>query len=142
MAPHEWVNSTEGSLGIGKGYSGLGRSSSTASTTGASPTPTSRGTGWGGYDAEGNPDPKLVKPWNDPWKFDSTTLEWTWVSDSTSSGELGIYGARGIEDPMNFPGARESAVSWIDSLGRSWLFGGFVMGASSHGWNDLWRYTR
>jgi N-acetylneuraminic acid mutarotase len=79
---------------------------------------------------------------NDLWKFDPTTLEWTWASGNSSANQVGSYGARGIPDPANIPGAREDAGTWIDSSGRLWLFGGYgyasvvILGYL----NDLWRY--
>jgi N-acetylneuraminic acid mutarotase len=90
-----------------------------------------------GYDAVGN-DSSL----NDLWRYDPTTLEWTWVSGSVTVNQAGIYGTQGIADPSNVPGARDFAVSWIDSSSKLWLFGGFgydSVGNYSH-LNDLWKY--
>ena len=81
---------------------------------------------------------------NDLWKYDPTTLEWTWVSGSNIGNQAGIYGTKGTAAPSNVPGGRDSSVSWIDSNGKLWLFGGAGL-FSSGGWdyfNDLWRYTR
>ena len=81
---------------------------------------------------------------NDLWKFDPTTLEWTWVSGNDIGKQAGTYGTKGTADPSNVPGARYSAVSWLDSSGKLWLFGGF--GLDSAGYtarlNDLWHYIR
>jgi N-acetylneuraminic acid mutarotase len=79
---------------------------------------------------------------NDLWKYDPTTLEWTWVSGSNVRYQAGTYGTQGIADPSNVPGARVAAVSWIDSQGGLWLFGGFGYdSAGTKGWlNDLWKY--
>jgi len=87
-------------------------------------------------------------PWygvlNDLWKFDPTTLEWAWISGSNSLTHPGIYGTKGIADPLNIAGARYAAASWLDSQGRFWLFGGVGMDATANGGhlNDLWHYTR
>lgn len=79
---------------------------------------------------------------NDLWKFDLTTLEWTWVSGSDTSGLGGTYGTIRIPSPLNVPGTRYSAVSWTDPSGKLWLFGG--VGYDSAGWpgflNDLWTF--
>jgi N-acetylneuraminic acid mutarotase len=95
----------------------------------------------------GGRQPGLSYPYewlNDLWKFDPATLEWTWVSGSNSVDQGGIYGTKGIADPSNVPGARSGAVSWIDSSGKLWLFGG--NGNDSAGTqnllNDLWQYIR
>ncbi len=82
---------------------------------------------------------------NDLWEFNATTKEWMWVSGSNMGGAKGIYGTLGVSSTSNVPGARGSegvAVSWIDSSGNLWLFGG--EGYDSTGklgeLNDLWRY--
>ena len=79
---------------------------------------------------------------NDLWMFDPVSLEWTWVSGSETPGHAGIYGVKGVAAPANVPGSRYRSVSWIDSSGKFWLFGGF--GADSAGadgdLNDLWQF--
>ena len=84
-----------------------------------------------GYDSAGNYDHL-----NDLWKYDPTTLEWTWVSGSNTVNQTGIYGTQGTAASSNVPGAREGAVSWIDSQGKLWLFGG----SSGGELNDLWKF--
>jgi uncharacterized repeat protein (TIGR02543 family) len=82
----------------------------------------------------GNPD------FNDLWKFDGTN--WTWVSGATAAGQIGTYGTKGVAATANVPGARNGAISWIESSGNVWLFGG--SGYDSTGTtgylNDLWLY--
>jgi N-acetylneuraminic acid mutarotase len=79
---------------------------------------------------------------NDLWKYDPATDEWTWVSGSNDVEQAGVYGSRGIADPANVPGARQSSVSWIDSSGMLWLFGGhgYDSVGESMFLNDLWKY--
>ena len=66
------------------------------------------------------------------------------MSGSNTTKQKGVYGTKGVEHPDNVPGARRSSISWIDSMGRLWLFGGEGYDSSSSdivGWlNDLWRY--
>jgi N-acetylneuraminic acid mutarotase len=94
--------------------------------------------GGGGYDSAGD------SGWlNDLWKYDPTALEWTWVSGyDVSQGQPGIYGTKGTAAPSNIPGERIGAVSWLDSSGKLWLFGGGgIDSAGDGGWlNDLWKY--
>jgi len=45
---------------------------------------------------------------NDLWEFDGAN--WTWVSGSSSVGQPGVYGVKGVPDPDNVPG-RELALS-------------------------------
>ncbi len=79
---------------------------------------------------------------NDLWKYDPTTLEWTWVSGSDTGDQIGTYGTKGTADSLNVPGGRLGAVSWIDPQGKLWLFGGYGFdSAGNKGWlNDLWEY--
>ncbi|MBK8595219.1 MAG: hypothetical protein IPN83_06430 [Holophagales bacterium] len=81
---------------------------------------------------------------NDLWKWDGTN--WTWVSGSNEMNQNGIYGSKGVAAPGNVPGARSSAVSWVDAGGFFWLFGGAsrdtsVFGSEGQGLlHDLWRW--
>lgn len=83
---------------------------------------------------------------NDLWKFDPATKEWMWRSGSNSLGPAGItpglYGTLGTSATGNAPGGREYAVSWIDSSGNLWLFGGYGFDSTgTRGYlNDLWKY--
>lgn len=74
------------------------------------------------------------------WRFDGSN--WTWISGSNTRDQSGIYGTRGVADAANVPGGRLNSVSWIDTSGNLWLFGGF--GIDSVGFlgylNDLWRF--
>ena len=80
---------------------------------------------------------------NDIWSFNPATDEWIWVSGSQPGGATtGEYGTLGVTSASNVPGGRLNAISWIDSDGRLWLFGG--VGWDSQGaegdLNDLWHY--
>ncbi len=71
---------------------------------------------------------------NDLWEFDPTTKEWTWVSCSNTANASAVYGTLGTGSTNNTPGARSGAVSWTDSSGGFWLFGGDSP-------NDLWKFN-
>jgi len=77
---------------------------------------------------------------NDLWKFDGTN--WTWVSGANTVNQTGVYGTKGVPSGTNVPGARGYLVSWIDTSGNLWLFGGY--GFDSAGTldflNDLWKF--
>jgi hypothetical protein len=77
---------------------------------------------------------------NDLWKFDGTN--WTWVSGSNLSLQAGVYGTKGVASPANAPGGRAASVSWIDSSGNLWLFGGtgFDSTGTQGDLNDLWKF--
>jgi hypothetical protein len=73
--------------------------------------------GGSGYDSAGT-----AGRLNDLWKFDGTN--WTWMSGANVVNQSGVYGTKGTAAASNVPGARDSSVSWLDSSGNLWLFGG------------------
>ena len=79
---------------------------------------------------------------SDLWKFDGSN--WTWVSGANVVDQLGVYGTQGMAAPSNVPGARSDSISWIDSSGNLWLFGGIgrdSLGMRPFGYlNDLWKF--
>jgi len=91
--------------------------------------------GGAGYDSGG-----VWGQLNDLWRFDG--VNWTWVSGSSSADQNASYGTKGVADAANIPGGRDTSISWIDSAGNLWLFGGYGLnGAGSVGrLNDLWRF--
>jgi N-acetylneuraminic acid mutarotase len=89
-----------------------------------------------GYDFQSNGE------LNDLWKFEPSTGKWTWVSGDGFAGQPGIYGIKGTASLSGKPGARDNSVSWIDSSGNLWLFGGNGLDANGNAGflNDLWKY--
>jgi N-acetylneuraminic acid mutarotase len=92
-----------------------------------------------GYDANGT-----LGNLNDLWEFNPTTHAWTWVGGSDTENAYGLYGTLGSASMSNMPGARNSAVSWTDSSGNFWLFGGNGEAQSGTGGslNDLWMFNK
>ncbi|MGD0793070.1 MAG: kelch repeat-containing protein [Terriglobales bacterium] len=94
--------------------------------------------GGSGYDSF-----PLAGDLNDLWEFNPTAKTWTWVSGSSTVNAIGVYGTEGVAADSNVPGSRWNAVSWIDTSGNLWLFGG--MGNDSTGTNgnlnDLWEFN-
>lgn len=82
---------------------------------------------------------------NDLWKFTPSTGEWTWVSGDNATGQVGVYGTKGLPAADNKPGARYSPAMWTDAGGNVWLFGGtgFALTTAAVGGelNDLWKFT-
>jgi hypothetical protein len=81
---------------------------------------------------------------NDLWKFDGTN--WTWVSGSDVCGQYGSYGIKGVVNPANIPGGRESSLRWVDGSGNVYIFGGngdaYYSGSTNQGsLNDLWKFN-
>jgi N-acetylneuraminic acid mutarotase len=73
---------------------------------------------------------------------------WVWengadLSSSPSTAPVvGVYGTQGTPAAGNVPGARDSQITWTDSAGKFWMFGGTgVDGSGTSGQlNDLWMY--
>ena len=93
--------------------------------------------GGAGYDAQGH---NVL--FNDLWKYSSVS-GWTWVSGSMSTNTSGVYGTQGTPAAGNVPGARSTPVSWADSAGNLWLFGGYGYDAAGTvgNLNDLWEFN-
>ena len=90
---------------------------------------------------------------NDLWKYNIATSQWTWVGGDSATNivNYGIYGSRNVPSSANKPGSRSDAISWTDTGGNLWLFGGFgfarpcycqTIGGEFVGHlNDLWKYN-
>src|ERR1022692_2052154 len=80
--------------------------------------------------------------YNDLWKYNPLTNEWTWMKGTASIAQPPTYGTRGAPDPSNSPGERSLfAASWVDTSGNFWLFGGGeAIGNTYNLKNDLWKY--
>lgn len=89
-----------------------------------------------GYDSDGTTAENI----NDLWRFDGAN--WTWISGDEFTQQAGVYGTKGDASSDNKPGARSYVVSWVDSSGNFWLFGGGGYDSTgTYGWlNDLWKY--
>lgn len=92
---------------------------------------------------------------NDLWEYSPAANEWTWVQGSSTSGpyrvniatddfgSAGVYGTQGTPAAGNLPGGRINSVSWVDSAGNFWLFGGEGLDSvgASDLLNDLWEFN-
>jgi PKD repeat protein len=78
--------------------------------------------------------------YNDLWKFDVSTNQWTWMNGSNSFNQPGVYGAQCLSSAFTSPGGRgETRACWNDNCGNLWLFGGRDQNFDMY--NDLWRYN-
>ncbi len=71
------------------------------------------------------------------------TNEWTWMGGAQTVDSLGFRGTLGVPATENLPGSRQNAVTWTDSSGRFWLFGGegFSQEGVTGGYlSDVWQY--
>jgi N-acetylneuraminic acid mutarotase len=90
---------------------------------------------------------------NDLWEFNPSTGEWTWMAGNSTAlggcavlanwcGQFGVYGTFQTPALGNAPGGRYDGVSWTDSKGNLWLFGGGGYDANGLiGYlSDLWEF--
>jgi len=79
---------------------------------------------------------------NDLWKYDTLTNQWTWMGGSNMIDQAGSYGSPGIPSLNNMPGSRRFGVSWKDNSGNFWLFGGqgYDYAGNFGELNDLWKF--
>ncbi|MFA6244464.1 MAG: kelch repeat-containing protein, partial [Candidatus Hydrogenedentales bacterium] len=93
---------------------------------------------FGGYGSSGT-----AGYFNDLWKYEPTSGNWTWMKGPSTVGQVGTYGTQGVASPSNTPGARCDSASWTDSSGNLWLFGGIGWSATNMDvLNDLWKYDQ
>ena len=80
---------------------------------------------------------------NDLWKYDKSTGLWTWMSGDNTANQYGSYGTQGIAAASNLPGARQVCISWADTNGNLWLYGGEGNAENNGGGylNDVWKYN-
>ncbi len=88
--------------------------------------------------------------YSDLWKFDITTLQWTWMSGSAQPSAMppqnnnngnGIWRVRGVPSADRYPGKRYGMASFQDKWGRFWLHGGrAASGTGNNCKNDLWMF--
>jgi PKD repeat protein len=79
-----------------------------------------------------------LNAYNDLWRYNLESNNWTWMKGSNSINANGSYGIKCISADQNIPGARyESKSCWTDSTGNFWFFGGAI---GFNLFNDLWKY--
>jgi hypothetical protein len=83
---------------------------------------------------------------NDLWKYNPLTNEWTWMKGDNTLNSVGVYGTQGVAAPSNKPAARFGSIAWSDAAGGKgsfWVFGGLRYQYSYYGeqyYSDLWKY--
>ncbi|HEU4716482.1 MAG TPA: PKD domain-containing protein [Bacteroidia bacterium] len=75
---------------------------------------------------------------NDLWKYNVQTNEWTWVSGANTWNQNAVYGTQTVPNAANHPAWRMGSVGWKNNQGL-WLFGG--ANSNTNFFNDVWKYT-
>ncbi len=80
---------------------------------------------------------------NDLWSYSPSTGLWTWLNGSNTANALPVFGQQGVPSASNVPGSRIYPVSWVDSAGSFWLFGGngYDSTGSTNDLSDLWNFN-
>lgn len=70
------------------------------------------------------------------------TKRQNWLAGDNTFNSVGNFVTKGIANSLAIPPARYHAVSWVDSVGDFWTFGGqaSVVGTPQYG-NDLWKWN-
>jgi len=78
--------------------------------------------------------------WNDLWKFNPTTKNWTWMGGSTTHSSAGSYN---VPNTPDWPRARYRVRGWFDKDGNYWIFGGVYFDGVNPPFplNDMWKYN-
>ena len=103
--------------------------------------------GYGGYSPYS--DNGVNYYFNDLWMYNPKTYEWTWEGGSDTINRAGVYGTMGVASATNWPGSRQGAVTFVDSTGTVWLFGGngydssasYTVNTNNSYLNDLWKFN-
>jgi Galactose oxidase, central domain len=77
--------------------------------------------------------------WNDLWKYNTVTNNWTWIGGSSTHTSSGSY-QTALPD---WPRARYRARGWFDEDGNYWIFGGLFYDGINPPFplNDMWKYN-
>jgi hypothetical protein len=86
---------------------------------------------FGGYNIE----PSTVGLWmyNDLWKYDLITNQWTWIKGDSAHNQYAVYGVLGQPSAANKPGTRRVACSWVDDYGNFWMYAGYGSSSDCNG---------
>jgi hypothetical protein len=86
------------------------------------------------YGGGGNPDYR----YNDLWKFDPVSLEWTWMGGNDTTELAVITGTKGVYNNQNWPGSLGWGIfTWVTADNHFWMFGGMYTFPGS---NALWQF--
>lgn len=86
-----------------------------------------------------------ISIYSDLWRYNPANQSWALIHGTTLPNQPGRYGIQSIADTANNPRSRGGAVSWMDTSGNFWMFGGLTIVEDAGGYpfvtmNDLWQY--
>jgi len=82
----------------------------------------------------------IPEVWNDLWMYCTSTNQWTWMDDDTSTNPIGNWGTIGVSSPFNIPNGRSGNLLWSDNNGHLYSFGGSTENYNTP-YQDMWKYN-
>jgi len=81
--------------------------------------------------------------YNDLWKYNLSSGNWTWVGGSNTINQVSTYGTLGVPASTNMPSSRAGGITWTDNNGHLWLLNGQGVDSNSNldMLNDQWSYN-
>jgi hypothetical protein len=84
------------------------------------------------------------RTWNESrnaiWVYDINSNTWAWTSNSATPIVFSTYGIKNVASAANFPGFRLNAMTWTDTDGSLWLYGGEGFAQWGYGnLDDMWK---
>lgn len=61
---------------------------------------------------------------NDLWRYEPSTLKWTWMSGIQGGNTQYNYGVQGVPSSSNFPPSTMGSPGWKDKEGNFWVYNG------------------
>ena len=82
----------------------------------------------------------MISTHGDLWRFNPTTLEWTWMNGPGVPGQPPVYGALRVPAAGNYPGGKcFGPIGITDNNGIFWMYGGYDFTSGSY-YSDLWSF--
>jgi len=80
--------------------------------------------------------------YNDMWKFDPLTNNWTWVSGTNLTNQMPAFPTKCVPSTTAYPQGRyENTAAWKDKCGNLWMFSGqWTAGQGLAQNSDIWCY--
>lgn len=77
---------------------------------------------------------------SDMWMYNTNLNDYILISGTDTFNDAGNYGTREIPASSNYPPGNRGGVSFTDTLGNFWMFGGRLAHTNNCP-NTLWKYT-
>ncbi|MCA6364212.1 MAG: gliding motility-associated C-terminal domain-containing protein [Bacteroidetes bacterium] len=83
---------------------------------------------------------RFTNTYNDMWRYNPATNQWTWMGGSNSANDPGNYGTFCTAGGFRPSSRMETRTCWKDNCGRFWLMGGSTNNQLNQLVQDMWLY--